>query len=66
MISVSSESPPNLQTRVEMKTAGAVETAVADVLEAGLRTADIAAGGSAVSTREMGDAVARQLRDGQS
>jgi 3-isopropylmalate dehydrogenase len=46
--------------------ADAVETAVAGVLDAGLRTADIAAGASAVSTREMGDAVARQLRDGQS
>jgi 3-isopropylmalate dehydrogenase len=44
--------------------ADAVETAVARVLEAGLRTPDIAAGASAVSTREMGDAVARQLRDG--
>ena len=45
--------------------ADAVETAVARVLEAGLRTPDIAAGGSAVSTREMGDAVARHLHDGQ-
>jgi len=45
--------------------ADAVETAVARVLEAGLRTPDIAAGGSAVSTREMGDAVARHLLDGQ-
>jgi len=44
--------------------ADAVETAVAHVLEAGLRTPDIAAGGSAVSTREMGDAVARHLREG--
>ncbi|WP_372677247.1 3-isopropylmalate dehydrogenase [Desulfosarcina sp.] len=46
--------------------AEAVETAVARVLEAGLRTPDIAAGGSAVSSQEMGDAVARQLREGQS
>ena len=46
--------------------ADAVETAVARVLEAGLRTPDIAAGASAVSTREMGDAVARYLREGQS
>jgi 3-isopropylmalate dehydrogenase len=46
--------------------AEAVESAVARVLEAGLRTPDIAAGGRAVSTREMGDAVARRLRDGQS
>ena len=43
--------------------ADAVETAVARVLESGLRTPDIAAGASAVSTREMGDAVALQLRD---
>ncbi len=45
--------------------ADAVESAVAHVLEAGLRTPDIAAGGSAVSTREMGDGVARYLREGQ-
>jgi len=44
--------------------ADALETAVARVLEAGLRTPDIAAGSSAVSTREMGDAVARYLREG--
>jgi 3-isopropylmalate dehydrogenase len=41
--------------------ADAVEVAVAQVLEAGVRTPDIAAGGRAVGTREMGDAVARQL-----
>ena len=41
--------------------AEAVESAVAQVLEAGVRTPDIAAGGRAVGTREMGDAVARQL-----
>jgi 3-isopropylmalate dehydrogenase len=45
--------------------ADAVESAVAWVLEAGLRTPDIAVGASAVSTREMGDAIARHLRDGQ-
>lgn len=45
--------------------ADALESAVARVLEAGVRTPDIAAGGSAVSTREMGDAVVRCLRDGQ-
>lgn len=45
--------------------ADAVETAVADVLEAGIRTPDIAAGGPSVGTREMGDAIARHLRDGQ-
>jgi len=44
--------------------AQAIETAVARVLEAGIRTPDIAAGGKSVSTREMGDAVARCLRDG--
>ena len=43
--------------------AEAVESAVACVLEAGFRTPDIAAGGGAVSTREMGDAVARYLRE---
>ncbi|MEE4113023.1 MAG: 3-isopropylmalate dehydrogenase [Desulfobacteraceae bacterium] len=43
--------------------ADAVENAVSRVLEAGFRTPDIAAGGSAVSTREMGEAVARYLRD---
>lgn len=42
--------------------ADAVETAVAQVLEAGLRTPDIAAGGRAVGTREMGGAVVRRLR----
>ena len=41
--------------------AEAVETAVAQVLEAGVRTPDIAAGGRAVGTRAMGDAIARQL-----
>jgi 3-isopropylmalate dehydrogenase len=45
--------------------ADAVETAVADVLEAGIRTPDIAAGGPSVGTREMGDAIARYLRDGR-
>ena len=44
--------------------AAAIENAVARVLEAGIRTPDIAAGGAAVSTREMGDAVARLLREG--
>ena len=42
--------------------ARAVEHAVERVLDAGLRTADIALPGEAtVSTREMGEAVARQL-----
>lgn len=45
--------------------AEAVDAAVAQVLEAGIRTPDIAAGGPAVSTREMGDAVARYLRNVQ-
>jgi len=44
--------------------ADAIENAVAHVLEAGIRTPDIAAGGAAVSTREMGDAVARYLQEG--
>ncbi len=41
--------------------AEAVERAVASVIERGLRTADIAAGGPFVSTAEMGAAVAAQL-----
>jgi 3-isopropylmalate dehydrogenase len=42
--------------------AAAVEAAVADVLEAGLRTADIAARGqTAVSTADMGDAIRQRL-----
>jgi len=40
----------------------AVEAAVASVLAAGIRTPDIAAGGPAVSTTEMGDAVIAALR----
>lgn len=45
--------------------ADAVELAVADVLESGLRTADIAMGGSAtVGTREMGLAVAERVARG--
>jgi 3-isopropylmalate dehydrogenase len=43
--------------------ANAVESAVARVLEAGIRTPDIAAGGPAVGTRDVGDAVVRYLRD---
>ena len=43
--------------------AAAVEAAVADVLEAGLRTADIAAPAQkAVSTSAMGDAIARRIQ----
>ncbi|MDJ0832612.1 MAG: 3-isopropylmalate dehydrogenase [Gammaproteobacteria bacterium] len=38
-----------------------IEQAVSEVLEQGLRTQDIADGGSSVSTREMGDAVVRAL-----
>ncbi len=41
--------------------ADAVEGAVASVVERGLRTADIAAGGPSVSTAEMGAAVAAEL-----
>jgi 3-isopropylmalate dehydrogenase len=41
--------------------AAAIDAAVARVLEEGVRTPDIAAGGPAVSTREMGDAVVRAL-----
>jgi len=43
--------------------ADAINAAVAQVLEKGIRTPDIAAGGPAVSTREMGDAVVRALQD---
>jgi 3-isopropylmalate dehydrogenase len=48
----------------QAKAADAIEGAVARVLDAGLRTPDIAAGSEAVSTQEMGDAVARYLRGG--
>ena len=40
----------------------AIESAVGDVLAAGLRTADIARGGPSVSTEAMGDAVVNQLK----
>ncbi|MBR9814069.1 3-isopropylmalate dehydrogenase [bacterium] len=42
--------------------ADVVEQAVRQVLADGLRTADIAGGGQAVSTTEMGDAVANKVR----
>ena len=42
--------------------ADAVDAAVGQVLSQGLRTADLAAGGAAVSTSEMGDAVAAALK----
>ncbi len=41
--------------------ADAIEQAVNDVLDAGLRTADIAGAGPSASTTEMGDAVARAI-----
>ena len=41
--------------------ADAVEGAVRDVLEQGMRTADLAGGGESVSTAQMGDAVAGAL-----
>jgi 3-isopropylmalate dehydrogenase len=45
--------------------AGRIEQAVGKVLDAGLRTADIASPGMrTVGTREMGDAVAAALRAG--
>ena len=47
------------------KAANTIERAVAKVLDTGLRTPDIAAGGEAVSTQEMGDAVAKHLKDGK-
>jgi 3-isopropylmalate dehydrogenase len=39
-----------------------VESAVGDVLDQGLRTADIAAAGNSVGTQEMGDAVVAAIR----
>lgn len=42
--------------------AEAVEGAVRDVLEQGMRTADLAGDGEAVSTGQMGDAVTRALK----
>ena len=48
----------------QAKAADSIERAVAQVLDKGLRTPDIAAGGEAVSTQEMGDAVARCLQRG--
>lgn len=41
--------------------AEAVEAAVSNALDAGARTADVAAGGSAMSTAEMGEAIREQL-----
>ncbi|MCP4173279.1 MAG: 3-isopropylmalate dehydrogenase, partial [Fuerstiella sp.] len=41
--------------------AGVIESVVADTLKSGHRTRDIAAGGSTVSTTEMGDLVVAQL-----
>jgi len=43
--------------------AKAIESAVGAVLDRGLRTADIAAGGDSVGTAQMGDAVVAALRD---
>jgi 3-isopropylmalate dehydrogenase len=45
--------------------AAAIERAVEDVLQEGVRTADIAAGGSAVGTREMADAVIQEITTGR-
>jgi 3-isopropylmalate dehydrogenase len=45
--------------------ADAVERAVDDVLDAGLRTPDIAAGGPEITTSQMGDAVAEALARGR-
>jgi len=42
--------------------AGRIEQSVSDVLDQGMRTEDIADGGSFVSTQEMGDAVVKALR----
>jgi 3-isopropylmalate dehydrogenase len=40
-----------------------IEAAVGAVLDQGLRTADIAAGGNSIGTAEMGAAVVATLRD---
>ena len=51
------------RSQPQRQTAAAVEQAVAHVLDAGLRTADIAAPGEqAVGTRAMGDAVIDALQ----
>ena len=42
-------------------TASLIERSVSSVLDKGIRTTDIAAGGAAVSTSEMGDAVVSAL-----
>ncbi|MFM9108061.1 MAG: 3-isopropylmalate dehydrogenase [Chloroflexota bacterium] len=44
--------------------AGAVERAVRDVIEDGVRTADLAPAGRVASTREMGEAIARRIAQG--
>ena len=44
------------------KEAQAIEAAVRAVLKSGARTADIAAGGNAVSTREMSDLILAELK----
>ncbi len=57
-----------LMLRYSLNQAGAadaIENAVAQVLDEGLRTPDIAAGGQAVGTKEMGDAVIRYLKSGK-
>ena len=46
----------------EAALADRIEQAVSDVLDQGIRTQDIADGGSYVSTRDMGDAVVKALR----
>lgn len=48
----------------EPEAAMAIERAVESTLAAGLRTADIAEGGTAVSTQEMGDAIVERIRSG--
>jgi len=47
----------------EAALADRIEQAVSDVLDQGIRTQDIADGGSYVSTREMGDAVVQALKN---
>ena len=50
----------------ELALADHIEAAVGEVLDQGLRTADIAAGGASVGTTEMGMAVVTALRSAAS
>ena len=47
---------------IESDLADLIDKAIASVLDKGLRTADIASGGKAISTTEMGDAILAELK----